>query len=115
MTFEAVSTSESSSAVAKWVRAANINDFRTTYLFKRKRKEYALFQLEDGVYCTDNVCSHEYSPLAEGMVLDGDVYCPKHGSRFNIRTGAVKDYPATRPVKTFPVRVDEDGEIYIEI
>lgn len=101
--------------MAKWVRAANINDFRTTLCFKHKRKEYALFKLDDGVFCTTNSCSHEYSPLCEGMVLDGDVYCPKHGSRFEIRTGAVKDYPATRPVKTFPVRVDEDGEVFVEI
>ncbi len=29
--------------------------------------------------------------------------------------GAVKDYPATRPVKTFPVRVEDNGDIYIQV
>ena len=101
--------------MAKWVRACNIEDFRTSCLFKHKRREYAIFKLEDGVYCLDNVCSHEYSPLAEGMVLDGDVFCPKHGSRFDIRTGDVKDYPATSPVKTFEATVDEDGDVYIKV
>jgi 3-phenylpropionate/trans-cinnamate dioxygenase ferredoxin subunit len=101
--------------MTKWVRACNESEFRTAYLFVHKRKEYALFRLDDGIYCTDNVCSHEYSPLAEGMVVDGDIYCPKHGSRFDIRTGKVKDLPATRDVKTFPVRVDEDGEIYVQL
>jgi nitrite reductase/ring-hydroxylating ferredoxin subunit len=101
--------------MAKWVRACNKDDFNKTRLFVYKRREYALFKLDDGIYCTDNSCSHEYSPLAEGMILDDDVYCPKHGSRFDIRTGAVRDLPATRPVKTFPVRVDDDGEVYVQV
>ncbi len=101
--------------MAKWVRVCNRADFSRSYLFRHKRKEYALFKLDDEVFCLDNVCSHEYSPLAEGMVLDGDVYCPKHGSRFEIKTGAVKDYPATRPVKTFEVSVDDAGNISIKI
>ncbi len=101
--------------MAKWVRACHMDDFRTGFLFRHKRKEYAIFKLDDGVYCLDNVCSHEYSPLAEGMVLDGDVFCPKHGSRFDVRTGAVKDYPATRPVRTFETRVEENGDIYIQV
>ncbi|TVQ17612.1 MAG: non-heme iron oxygenase ferredoxin subunit [Spirochaetaceae bacterium] len=101
--------------MAKWVKVCNIADFSRSYLFRHKRKEYALFKLDDGVFCLDNVCSHEYSPLAEGMVLDGDVYCPKHGSRFDIKTGSVKDYPATRPVKTFEVSVDDAGDVSIKI
>ena len=101
--------------MAKWVRACNTEDFRTTFLFVNKRKEYALYKLEGKVFCTENSCSHEYSPLAEGMIVGTDVYCPKHGSRFDIKTGAVKDYPATRPVKTFPVRVEADGEVYIQV
>lgn len=101
--------------MAKWVRACHIDEFRTSFLLRHKRKEYALFKLEDAVFCTDNVCSHEYSPLAEGIIMDGDVYCPKHGSRFEIKTGAVKDFPATRPVKTFPVRVEENGDVFVEI
>lgn len=99
----------------KWVRACNVNDFTRSFLFRHKRREYAIFKLEDEIYCLDNVCSHEYSPLAEGMILDGDVYCPKHGSRFEIKTGAVKDYPATRPVRTFPTQLDENGDILIQI
>lgn len=101
--------------MAKRIRVCSVSDFSRSYLFVHKRKEYALFKLEDGIYCLDNVCSHEYSPLAEGMVLDGDVYCPKHGSRFDIRTGGVKDLPATRPVRSFPVTVDEQGDVYIDV
>ncbi|AFG37755.1 Rieske (2Fe-2S) protein [Spirochaeta africana] len=100
--------------MAKWVRAAHIDDFQRSHAFRHKRKYIALFKLEDGVYALDNVCSHEYSELSEGMVLDGSVYCPKHGSRFEVRTGKVLDLPATSNVKSYPVRI-EDGEIFVQV
>jgi nitrite reductase/ring-hydroxylating ferredoxin subunit len=77
-------------------------------------EELALFRLADGVYCLDDVCSHEYSRLSEGEVWDEAVYCPKHGSRFDIRTGAVTGLPATRDVRTAAAKV-EDGAIYVDL
>ncbi len=101
--------------MARWHKVVKPTEFERTYKFVHRRKEIAVFKLEDGVYATENSCSHEYSPLVEGMIVDGDVYCPKHGSRFEIRTGAVKDFPATRPVRTFPTMInEEDGYIYVK-
>ena len=88
--------------------------FQKTYKYVHRRKEIALYKLEDGIYATENSCSHEYSELSEGIIMGSDVYCPKHGSRFDIRSGAVKDLPATRPVKTFEVKV-EDGVVYVKV
>ncbi len=99
--------------MAKWHKAVAEDGFQKTFRFAHRRKEIAIFRLEDGIFATDNSCSHEYSPLCEGMIVDGDVYCPKHGSRFDIRTGAVKDFPATRPVKTYEVKV-EDGFVWVK-
>ncbi len=72
----------------------------------------ALFRTEEGIFALDDICSHEYSKLSEGDVWGGEVYCQKHGSRFNLRTGAVTGLPATKPVKTWDVKV-EDGEIWV--
>ena len=65
-----------------------------------------------GIFALDDICSHEYSLLSEGDVWAGEVYCQKHGSRFNLRTGAVTGLPATKPVETWDVKV-ENGEIWI--
>ncbi len=97
-----------------WREVVRAGDFRNTYKFVFRRKEIALFRLDDGIYATENICSHEHSELCEGMIVGTDVYCPKHGSRFDIKTGAVKDLPATRPIKTYPVKV-EDGIVYVQI
>ena len=72
----------------------------------------ALFKMEDGIYALDDICSHEYSRLSEGEVWDGEVYCPKHGSRFNIKSGAVKGLPAIKSVRSYPAKV-EKGEIFV--
>ena len=56
----------------------------------------------------DDVCTHDGGPLAEGA-LEGDVIeCPRHGARFDIRTGAALTLPAIEPVPTYAVRVVGD-------
>ena len=99
----------------KWIKVCGVNDFRYTYCFKHRRKEIALYKLKDGgIYATDNSCSHEYSPLSEGIIMDDEVYCPKHGSRFKIKTGEVVNLPATVPVKTYEIKVEHD-EIFVRL
>lgn len=96
----------------EWIYACELTDFTVSKKIVVGRDEYAIFRLPDGIYCTQESCSHEYSPLSQGIVADGEVYCEKHGSRFDIRTGAVINLPATEPIKTFPAKV-EDGKVYI--
>jgi 3-phenylpropionate/trans-cinnamate dioxygenase ferredoxin subunit len=45
--------------------------------------------------------------------MDGKVFCEKHGSRFDIKSGAVIDLPATENIKTFQTKV-EDGKVFIK-
>ena len=46
-------------------------------------------------------------PLHEGEVEDGAIVCPRHGARFDLRTGR-QTLPAPRPVKVFPARLEGD-------
>lgn len=52
-------------------------------------------------------CTHRGGPLHEGLIEDGCVTCPWHGSRFRLADGAVAHGPATRPQPTFDVRVTD--------
>ena len=71
-------------------------------------QEIAVFNLSGVYHAMDDICTHDGGPLAEG-VIEGDVIeCPRHGARFDIRTGAVLGMPATLPVTTYPVRVEGD-------
>lgn len=59
-------------------------------------------------FAFDDTCTHEEASLTEGEIFGDVVECPLHGAAFNIRTGAVESFPATRPLPTFGVRVEGD-------
>jgi 3-phenylpropionate/trans-cinnamate dioxygenase ferredoxin subunit len=75
-----------------------------------------VYNLDGEYYAIEDRCSHDDGPLAEGDfdAEDAVVVCPRHGSRFDIRTGRPLTLPAYEPVETFPVVVD-DGWVKVEI
>ncbi|MEP6753696.1 MAG: non-heme iron oxygenase ferredoxin subunit [Candidatus Dormiibacterota bacterium] len=70
--------------------------------------------VDGGFYAINDVCTHENFLLSAGELFDLQVECPQHGSRFNLKTGAVTGLPAVIPTKVYPVTVD-GNDIYIEI
>lgn len=74
----------------------------------------AIFNLDGEFHAIEDVCTHDGGPLVEGQVLEGcQIQCPRHGARFDIRTGAALSMPAFEPTPSYEVKV-EDGEIFIE-
>jgi nitrite reductase/ring-hydroxylating ferredoxin subunit len=75
----------------------------------------AVFRV-DGEFCaTADLCTHADWPLSADAQLDGhEVECGLHLARFDVRTGEVIAGPATVPLKTYPVRV-EDGAVWINV
>lgn len=72
----------------------------------------AVYHLEDGVFATADTCTHMHSSLCDGY-LEGDVIeCELHMATFAIRSGEALTLPATVPLRTFPVKV-EDGRISV--
>jgi 3-phenylpropionate/trans-cinnamate dioxygenase ferredoxin component len=66
-----------------------------------------IFNLGGEYYAIGDVCTHDQGPLGEGEVEDYEIICPRHGARFDIRTGEVLALPAVQDVPTYPVRVNE--------
>ena len=69
---------------------------------------------DDQIYAIGDTCTHEDYSLSEGDLWEMSVECPRHGSRFDVRTGKVTGLPAVIPARTYPVTV-ENGEIYVEV
>ncbi|MFN2107956.1 MAG: non-heme iron oxygenase ferredoxin subunit [Candidatus Promineifilaceae bacterium] len=72
-----------------------------------------LFNVNGTYYCIADVCTHDGGPLEDGELDGYEVECPRHGARFDVRTGAALCLPAVTPVPTFEVKV-EGEDIYIE-
>jgi 3-phenylpropionate/trans-cinnamate dioxygenase ferredoxin subunit len=72
--------------------------------------EIGVFNCAGEILAIEDRCSHDNGTLAEGELDEGDctVECPRHGSRFDLRTGKPLTLPAYVPVDTFPVLVEDD-------
>ncbi|MGH8151902.1 MAG: non-heme iron oxygenase ferredoxin subunit [Rhodanobacteraceae bacterium] len=71
----------------------------------------AVYNLAGNLYAIEDVCTHDGGELAGGEVCGFEIECPRHGGRFDVRTGEATKLPPTEPVASFPVHV-EDGVIF---
>ena len=74
----------------------------------------ALFHVEGRFYAIDDVCTHDGGPLAEGELRDHTIACPRHGAKFDIRTGAALSMPAVRATRAHEVKV-ENGSVWVRL
>lgn len=91
-----------------WVDVCGIDDIDANGMFEFQHgdRRIVLYRLEDGVYATDNVCTHEFALLSEGWLEDGAIECPLHGALFDVRTGRVERGPSECALKTYAVRTE---------
>jgi nitrite reductase/ring-hydroxylating ferredoxin subunit len=76
-------------------------------------KAVVLAHLSDGFHAMENRCSHADSALSTDRIYHGrQIGCPRHGARFDLKTGAAKSPPAFRPIAVFATRV-VDGKVEI--
>lgn len=73
-----------------------------------------LFNIAGQVFAIGDVCTHDNGPLGDGEVEDHEVVCPRHGARFDVRTGKTMGLPAVVDIPAYPVRVVE-GMIQVGI
>jgi 3-phenylpropionate/trans-cinnamate dioxygenase ferredoxin component len=71
--------------------------------------DVALCNVDGSFYAIDDLCTHDFGPLDQGELDDNEIECPRHGARFDVRTGAVTQMPAFQPVATHDVRVEGDA------
>ncbi len=71
--------------------------------------QIAVFNLDGELYAIEDVCTHDGGELTGGVVEGHEIECPRHGARFDIRTGAVLCPPAYEPVAKFPVKIEGDA------
>jgi 3-phenylpropionate/trans-cinnamate dioxygenase ferredoxin subunit len=73
-----------------------------------------LFNIAGQVFAIGDVCTHDNGPLGDGEVEGHEVICPRHGARFDLRTGEATLLPAAVDIPAYPVRVRQ-GNIEVGI
>ena len=100
-----------------WIKvcAADEIDEEDVIRFDHAGRTFAIYRSpEDTFHATDGLCTHEKIHLADGLVMDNIIECPKHNGRFNYKTGEAKGAPVCVDLRTYPVKV-EDGTVFIAL
>ena len=98
--------------MADWIRVCAVADIdlEDVMRFDHGGRSFAIYRApRDGFYATDGLCTHEQAHLADGLVMDNIIECPKHNGRFDYRTGAAKGAPVCVNLKTYAVKVEGDN------
>lgn len=77
-------------------------------------KAIVVFNIAGQLFAIGDVCSHDEGPLGDGEVIDYEVGCPRHGARFDVRSGKAIQLPAVADIPAYPVRIRE-GKVEIGI
>jgi 3-phenylpropionate/trans-cinnamate dioxygenase ferredoxin subunit len=98
------------------VKAAKMSELQEgrVLVVEVEEEEVALCNVKGQIYAIANLCTHDNGPLNAGQLYGEEIECPRHGARFNVRTGQVKVLPAIMPLPTFEVRVEGD-DIYVDV
>lgn len=73
-----------------------------------------VFNVDGDFYCIDDVCTHDGGPLSEGEIEGCQIACPRHGAKFDIRSGQALTMPATQATGSHEVKLDA-GNIYVKL
>lgn len=75
----------------------------------------AVFHVAGEFFAVADLCTHATASMSEGYVEDdATVECPIHSARFCLRSGRALCQPATEPLRTFPVEIEND-QIFIRV
>lgn len=77
-------------------------------------RRIALCNVGGTLYAIDDVCTHDGGSLDQGELEGEQIECPRHGARFDVRTGRALTLPAVRPVRTYPVQV-RGNEVMVSV
>jgi 3-phenylpropionate/trans-cinnamate dioxygenase ferredoxin component len=94
--------------MTQWIEVCAISDIAAEDVmrFDFEGKTFAIYRSpDDKFYATDGLCTHEKVHLADGLVMDNIIECPKHNGRFDYTTGQAKGAPVCVNLKTYETRV----------
>jgi 3-phenylpropionate/trans-cinnamate dioxygenase ferredoxin component len=104
--------------MSEFVHVANVEELPdpSSLLVEVGERLVVLIHATGHFYALDDVCTHDGGPLSDGPVdpQEHTIACPRHGAKFDLRTGAALTMPATKPTRSHSVKV-EGQQILVQL
>ncbi len=103
--------------MAEFVKVATTGDIAPgkVNVYEVAGKQIAVCNVDGTFYAIDDVCTHDGGSLDQGELEDDRIECPRHGARFDVKTGRALTLPAVMPVQSYPIQVNGDAiEVSVE-
>jgi 3-phenylpropionate/trans-cinnamate dioxygenase ferredoxin component len=102
--------------MADFVRVCRVSDIPDPgkAIFEVENRFVVVFHVEGAFYALEDCCTHDGGELGAGLLEGFQIVCPRHGARFDIRSGAALTMPAVSATASYEVKV-EDDEVFIKM
>ncbi len=95
------------------IRAEEVGNGERLFL-EIKGQPVVVFNIAGNFYAIRDECTHDGNPLGDGDLDGFEIVCPRHGARFDVRSGKATRMPAVTDTAYYPTRVVE-GMLEIEV
>jgi len=98
-----------------YVKAAELRELKEgkAKCARTKTERIVLVKLDGEIYAMEDRCTHDDAPICGGEIENGAIVCPRHGAKFDIKTGEALSLPATESLEIYKVRVNA-GDVEVE-
>jgi metal-sulfur cluster biosynthetic enzyme/nitrite reductase/ring-hydroxylating ferredoxin subunit len=102
--------------MSEFIRVASLNDLADPgrQLVELDDRVVVLIRVGSEIFCLDDVCTHDGGPLSDGPLMGEAIACPRHGAKFDIRTGKPLSMPATKATQAHEVKL-EGTEVFVRL
>jgi 3-phenylpropionate/trans-cinnamate dioxygenase ferredoxin subunit len=83
-------------------------------VFEVEGRFIVLIHLDGKFYALDDACTHDGGPLGDGVLEGYQIVCPRHGARFDVRTGQALAMPAVHAITVHEVKLD-GNDVFVKI
>jgi 3-phenylpropionate/trans-cinnamate dioxygenase ferredoxin subunit len=83
-------------------------------VYQANGRRVVVCNVDGDLYAIDDICPHDGGDLGEGELDEFAIECPRHGARFDVRSGEVMALPAVKPVNGYAVKIEGD-DIFVAL
>lgn len=101
---------------SNFVYACKLSDLKPNVPFPIEVNDrfVVLATLDGKVFCIEDICTHDGGTIGEGELHGNCLVCPRHGAKFDVRSGDALSMPATEGTLSHEVEIRGE-DVFVQL